>query len=84
LLTAQANGILPGDFLHVDTIGLARIYVLLLMEIGTRHVHVLGATTNPTGQRVAQQARNLMAELGERAARLRFLRTCRKVCVADE
>jgi putative transposase len=36
-------------------------------------VHVLAATTNPTGAWVAQQARNLMAELGERADRFRFL-----------
>jgi putative transposase len=72
-LTTQAKGILACDFLHVDTIGLTRIYVLFLMEIGTRRVHLLGATTNPTGDWVAQQARNLMLDLAERAVRFQFL-----------
>jgi putative transposase len=71
--TVPAKGILACDFLHVDTIGLTRIYVLVLMEVVTRRVHVLGATTNPTGEWVAHQARTLMLELGEWAARFRFL-----------
>ena len=72
-LTTQAKGIGACDFLHVDTIGLTRIHVLFWMEIATRRVHILGATTNPTGAWVAQQARNLMTDPGQRARQFRFV-----------
>jgi putative transposase len=72
-LRQQAAGIVACDFFTVDTILLRRVYVLFVIELGSRRVHLAGVTSHPTGVWVAQQARNLLASLDEQAPAWRFL-----------
>ncbi len=72
-LTAQAKGTLATDFFVVDSIGLSQLYVLFVIELQSRVVHILGVTDHPTGSFVTQVARNLAGDLTENGRSFRFL-----------
>jgi putative transposase len=72
-LRAQAQSMLAIDFFTVETVSLQRLYVLFVIELGSRRVHVAGCTANPSGPWVTQQARQLAWTFPERATPVRFL-----------
>jgi putative transposase len=61
------------DAFHADAITMTRLYCFAFLEHATRRIHVLGVTASPTAGCVAQQARNLMLDLGDQACDLHFL-----------
>ena len=62
------------DFFHVDcAVTLRRLYVLFALEVGDRYLHVLGVTAIPTGPGPPSRPATSLMDLGERAARFRFL-----------
>jgi len=72
-LASQAHSVLATDFFTVDTVSLKQLYVLFVIELSTREVHILGVTEHPTGAFVTQVARNLVGDLSERGRCIKFL-----------
>jgi len=72
-LRSQAEAILACDFFTVDLLDGTQAHVLAVVEHATRRIRILGVTQHPTGAWTAQQARNLIMDLGEQAHRAKFM-----------
>ncbi len=72
-LRSQAEAILACDFFMADLLDGTQAYILAVIEHATRRIRILGVTLHPTGEWTAQQARNLMMDLGEQAHRAKFM-----------
>ena len=72
-LRSQAEAILACDFFTADLLDGTQAYVLAVIEHATRRIRILGVTLHPTGKWTAQQARNLIMDLGGQAHRVKFM-----------
>ena len=70
-LRSQAEAILACDFFTADLLDGTQAHVLAVIEHATRRIRILGVTLHPTGEWTAQQARNLIMDLGEQAHRVK-------------
>jgi len=68
----QAQGSLALDF-TADLLNGAKIYVLAVIEHGSRRLRILGATEHPVQALVVQQARNLLMDLEDTGTRVKFV-----------
>jgi transposase len=64
-LRQQAGTTLACDFLTVESAFLQRIYVMFFISLATRRIEYVACTSSPDGGWTAQQARNLMMQLGD-------------------
>jgi len=72
-LRSQAQGIVALDFFTADLLNGAKVYVLAVIEHGSRRVRILGATGHPVQAWVVQQARNLLMDLEDTGTRVKFV-----------
>jgi putative transposase len=72
-LRSQAQGILALDFFTADLLNGANVYVLAVIEHGTRRVRIMGTTEHPVQAWVAQLARNLLMDLDDAGTRMKFV-----------
>ena len=72
-LRSQADALLACDFIETVTLTGQRQYILAVIEHATRRVRVLGTTAHPTAAWVTQAARNLVMDLEDAGAAVKYL-----------
>ncbi|AGP59271.1 integrase core domain-containing protein [Streptomyces rapamycinicus] len=72
-LRSQADALLACDFMETVALSGVRMYVLAVIEHGSRRIRVLGATAHPSASWVAQAAKNLVMDLEDTGCRARFM-----------
>jgi putative transposase len=66
-------GVPAVDLFTADLLNGARVYLLAVIEHGSRRVRILGATEHPGQAWVLQQARNLLMDLEDARTRMKFV-----------
>ncbi|MFF3877139.1 integrase core domain-containing protein [Streptomyces sp. NPDC001978] len=72
-LRSQAGAILAADFFETKTLTGATLTVLAVIEHATRRVRILGVTAHPTATWVTQLARNLVMDIQDTRAKIKYL-----------
>ena len=57
----------------MGTISFEQLYVLFMIALSTREVHILGVSEHPIGEWVTQVAHNLVGDLVDRGRSIKFL-----------
>ncbi len=73
-LRSQAQGILALDFFTAGLLHGTKVYVLAVIEHGTRRIRILGATGHPVRSWAVQQARNLLMDPDDAGMSVKFVR----------
>jgi putative transposase len=72
-LRSQAGAILAADFFETKTLTGATLTLLAVIEHATRRVRILGVTAHPTAGWVTQLARNLVMDIQDTGAKIKYL-----------